>query len=100
MPIDNYEQYKRVINQITGRLYMHIYICHFFPSLSFLFSFFFGPALFIYFIFLLSCVFNDSALKCLLRGTDIHEIDHAFLFLKVIWGGGGGGGQGGCTNLF
>ena len=26
MPIDNYEQYKRVINQITGRLYMHIYI--------------------------------------------------------------------------
>ena len=22
MPIDNYEQYKRVINQITGRLYM------------------------------------------------------------------------------
>ena len=24
--IDNYEQYKRVINQITGRLYMHIYI--------------------------------------------------------------------------
>ena len=26
MPIDNYEQYKRVINQITGRLYMYIYI--------------------------------------------------------------------------
>ena len=26
MPIDNYEQYKRVINQITGRLYMHVYI--------------------------------------------------------------------------
>ena len=26
MPVDNYEQYKRVINQITGRLYMHIYI--------------------------------------------------------------------------
>ena len=26
MPIDNYEQYKRVINQITGRLYMHRYI--------------------------------------------------------------------------
>ena len=26
MPIDNYEQYKRVINQITGRLYMHIYM--------------------------------------------------------------------------
>ena len=26
MPIDNYEQYVRVINQITGRLYMHIYI--------------------------------------------------------------------------
>ena len=26
MSIDNYEQYKRVINQITGRLYMHIYI--------------------------------------------------------------------------
>ena len=26
MPIDNYEQYSRVINQITGRLYMHIYI--------------------------------------------------------------------------
>ena len=25
MPIDNYEQYKRVINQITGRLYMYIY---------------------------------------------------------------------------
>ena len=22
MPIDNYEQYKRVINQITGRLYI------------------------------------------------------------------------------
>ena len=27
MPIGNYEQYKRVINQITGRLYMHVYIC-------------------------------------------------------------------------
>ena len=26
VPIDNYEQYKIVINQITGRLYMHIYI--------------------------------------------------------------------------
>ena len=26
MPIDNYQQYKRVINQITRRLYMHIYI--------------------------------------------------------------------------
>ena len=26
MPIDNYEQYKRVITQITGRLYMHKYI--------------------------------------------------------------------------
>ena len=26
MPIDNYEQYKRVINQITGRLCLHIYI--------------------------------------------------------------------------
>ena len=26
MPINNYEQYKRVINQITGRLYMHVYI--------------------------------------------------------------------------
>ena len=26
MPIDNYEQYKRVINQISGRLYMHVYI--------------------------------------------------------------------------
>ena len=26
MPIDNYEQYKRVINQITGRLYIHTYI--------------------------------------------------------------------------
>ena len=24
MPIDNYEQYKRVINQITGRLYIYI----------------------------------------------------------------------------
>ena len=23
MPIDNYEQYKRVINQITGRLYIY-----------------------------------------------------------------------------
>ena len=26
MPIDNYEQYKRVINEITGRLYIYIYI--------------------------------------------------------------------------
>ena len=26
VPSDNYEQYKRVINQITWRLYMHIYI--------------------------------------------------------------------------
>ena len=26
MPIGNYEQYKRVINHITGRLYMHVYI--------------------------------------------------------------------------
>ena len=26
MPIDNYEQYKRVMNQITGRLYMHVYM--------------------------------------------------------------------------
>ena len=25
MSIANYEQYKRVINQITGRLYMHVY---------------------------------------------------------------------------
>ena len=25
MPIDNYEQYKGVINQITGRLYIYIY---------------------------------------------------------------------------
>ena len=25
MPIDNYEQYKRVINKITGRLYIYIY---------------------------------------------------------------------------
>ena len=24
MPIDNYEQYNRVINQITGRLYIYI----------------------------------------------------------------------------
>ncbi len=23
MPIDNYEQYKRVINQITGRIYIY-----------------------------------------------------------------------------
>ena len=26
VPIDNYEQYKRVMNQITGRLYMQVYI--------------------------------------------------------------------------
>ena len=26
MPIDNYEQYKRVINEITGRKYIYIYI--------------------------------------------------------------------------
>ena len=26
MTIDNYEQYKRVINQITGRLYIYILI--------------------------------------------------------------------------
>ena len=26
MPIDKYEQYKRVINQFNGRLYMRIYI--------------------------------------------------------------------------
>ena len=29
VPIDNYEQYKRVINQTNGGLYMHIniYLC-------------------------------------------------------------------------
>ena len=26
LSIDNYKQYKRVINQITRRLYMHVYI--------------------------------------------------------------------------
>ena len=34
MPIDNYEQYKRVINQITGRSYMHIYISNNFKTIS------------------------------------------------------------------
>ena len=26
MPIDNYQQYKRVINQITGTIHAYIYI--------------------------------------------------------------------------
>ena len=43
-----------------------------------------------------SCLFNDFGLKCLLRSTDVHEIDYTFLFLsffpflfypKVIWRG-------------
>ena len=29
VPIDSYEQYKRVINQITEKLCMHIYITKF-----------------------------------------------------------------------
>ena len=49
------------------------------------------------------CLFNDFGLKCLLRSTDMHEIDYTFLslvfflpfFPKVIWKGGGGGGAGG-----
>ena len=41
--------------------------------------------------FLLACLFNDFALKCLLQSTDMHTIDHTFLVLKVIGGGGGGG---------
>ena len=49
--------------------------------------------------FLLSCLFNDFALKCLLQSTDIHTIDHTFLVLKVIGGGGGGGGGGSCVAL-
>ena len=52
--------------------------------------------------FYLSCLFNDFGLKCLLRSTDMHEIDYTFLFLlffsffpKVIWRGRGMH----CTNL-
>ena len=29
----------------------------------------------------MSCLFNDFGLKCLLRSTDMHEIDYTFLFL-------------------
>ena len=41
---------------------------------------------------------GGGALKCLFRSTDMHEIDHTFPFLsllfffKVIWRRGGGGG--------
>ena len=27
------------------------------------------------------CLFNDFGLECLLRSTDMHEIDYTFLFL-------------------
>ena len=47
-----------------------------------------------------SSLFNDFGLKCLLRSTDMHEIDYTFLFFsffsfsflfpKVIWRGWGG----------
>ena len=30
----------------------------------------------------MSCLFNDFGLKCLLRSTDMHEIDYTFLFLS------------------
>ena len=49
---------------------------------------------------------NDFALKCLLRSTDMHEIDHTYLFLsflsfsKVIWGSGWGEGGGGDVLLY
>ena len=53
-----------------------------------------------------SCVFNDFGLKCLLRSTDMHEINYTFLFdifffsfPKVIWRRRGGGGGMHCTNL-
>ena len=53
-----------------------------------------------------SCHFNDFGLKCLLRSTDMHEIDYTFLFLSFLFtfspqsnGGGGGGGGMHCTNL-
>ena len=47
-------------------------------------------------IFKKSCVFGEFCLKCLLRSTELHQIDYTFLFLsyffsKVIWRGGGGG---------
>ena len=28
------------------------------------------------FVYLLSCLFNDFSLKCLLGSTDMHELDH------------------------
>ena len=38
MPIDNYEQYERVINQITGILYIYIRNQELFDFLIFLFG--------------------------------------------------------------
>ena len=33
----------------------------------------------------LSCLFNNFALKCLLRSIDMHEINHTFLFLSFLF---------------
>ena len=30
----------------------------------------------------ISCLFNDFGLKCILRSTDMHEIDYTFLFVS------------------
>ena len=51
------------------------------------------------FCLLLPYLFNGFALKCLLRSTDMHKIDHTFLFLSFLlqssWGLAGDGGLAG-----
>ena len=48
--------------------------------------------------FLLSCFFNNFGLKCF-WSTDMHKIDHSFLFLSLLFQSSleGGGGEGGCV---
>ena len=46
------------------------------------------------------CLFNDFALKCLLRSTDMHEIDYTFFFFFFPQSNlEGAGGRMYCTNL-
>ena len=49
-----------------------------------------------YYFLMLSCLFNDSGLKCVIWSTDMHKIGDTFLFLdcfllqSILEEGGGG----------